>query len=248
MLSSAVGPLLLSLVLFPMRPTICIDPGHPSEVGDGTKGDKITEMKLVWQIASVLAWDLRAEGYNVVLTKTREREFVTNRNRASIANQAHSDLMVRLHCDASSGTGFTVYYPDRQGISHGYRGPTYTVLSRTKTAARVFHGALAASLGSFLRDNGLQPDVKTAIGCRQGALTGSIFSAVPVVLVEMCVLTNPHDEVLLCGPIGRKRMISGLLSGVEAAIPLASRLGPRFSLPGNPKDRLRRFEVAPLRR
>jgi N-acetylmuramoyl-L-alanine amidase len=32
------------------------------------------------------------------------------------------------------------------------------------------------------------------VGARQGALTGSIFSQVPVVLIEMAVLTNPQDE------------------------------------------------------
>jgi len=39
-----------------------------------------------------------------------------------------------------------------------------------------------------LKDGGVRGDSKTLIGSKQGALTGSIFSQVPIVTIEMVVL------------------------------------------------------------
>lgn len=204
---------------FAAQKVVCIDPGHPSEVGRGTSGRRISEMSLVWRVAQRLSKKLERAGFRVVLTKSREDQFVTNRARARVANNAGAALMVRLHCDAASGTGFTVYYPDRQGMSHGVRGPSTQVLSRTKTLAIEFHRKLALSLKGVLRDNGLKSDTKTAVGSRQGALTGSIFSMVPVVLIEMCVLTNPKDESLMLSPRGMDAMTDALAAAICAAVP-----------------------------
>lgn len=197
---------------------VCIDPGHPSEIGEGTRGRRLTEIRAAWKVALALKALLRSRGMAVRLTKTREREFVTNRRRAEIANAFRADLAVRLHCDSEGGTGFALYYPDRQGKDPtGRRGPSRRVLDATAPRARAFHAALAAALDGRLRDNGLHPDTKTYVGGRQGALTGSIWSEVPVVLVEMCVLTNPDDEAFLASRDGVTAMAQALAEGVDAA-------------------------------
>jgi hypothetical protein len=111
---------------------------------------------------------------------------VRNAERAHIANDGGAALMVRLHCDVGSGTGFTLYFPDRQGTAEGRTGPTRAVMERSRRAALVLDSAMAAELAPrYLRDGGVLGDSRTAIGSRQGALTGSIFSRVPVVTVEM---------------------------------------------------------------
>jgi len=190
--------------------TICIDPGHPSEVGRGTSGRKVSEIHVAWEVAKRLEAKLIAKGFRVVLTKSAENEFVKNRDRAGIANRCHADLMVRLHCDASNGTGFTTYYPDRQGVLDRTVGPEPTLLKRIEPIAKRFHDVLRADLSGFLRDNGILPDNRTAVGSLHGALVGSIYSKVPVVLVEMCVLTNPRDEELVCGEPGKNRLAAAL--------------------------------------
>jgi N-acetylmuramoyl-L-alanine amidase len=198
--------------------TVCIDPGHPSEVGVGTKGKKLTELHANWTIAVKLREILRKEGYRVVMTERREGEFVRNRRRAEIANGAKADLMVRLHCDASSKPGFAVYFPDRQGKAEGRTGPSAEVLRRTAPLALRFHRALAAGLAGKLADQGLQSDIRTAVGGKQGALTGSIFSEVPVLLVEMATITLAHDEAFMVSAAGQKAMAESLAAGVKAAL------------------------------
>ena len=198
--------------------TVCIDPGHPSEVGVGTQGRKLTELHANWTIAVRLRDLLVRDGYRVVMTKSSERENVRNHRRADIANAAKADLLVRLHCDGSPRPGFAVYYPDRQGTAEGRTGPTPDVLSRTAPLARRFHDALALGLKGELVDQGLMSDVKTAVGGKQGALTGSIFSRVPVVLVEMATITLPHDEAFMLSESGQRAMAAALESAVDAAL------------------------------
>ncbi|RYG24981.1 N-acetylmuramoyl-L-alanine amidase [bacterium] len=207
---------LLGLAVGPK--TVCIDPGHPSEVGVGTQGSKLTELRANWTIAVKLRDLLRKDGFRVVMTKQVEREFVRNRRRAEIANEAKADLMVRLHCDGSPRPGFAVYYPDRQGRAEGRTGPSAEVIRRTAPLARRFYAALARGLKGDLDDQGLMSDTRTAVGGKQGALTGSIFSKVPVVLVEMATITLKRDEAFMLSQVGQRKMAEGLRAGVRAAL------------------------------
>src|SRR5205814_582245 len=89
------------------RPIICIDPGHPSEIHDGMQlQNGTTETHCNWVVAERLKKLLADAGYRVVMTKRRENEFVKNVRRAEAANHSHAALMLRLHCDTGSGTGF----------------------------------------------------------------------------------------------------------------------------------------------
>jgi len=203
--------------------TICLDPGHPSENGVGSRGKNVTEVEAAWKIALELKQTLLKDGYRVVLTKSRQEQMVTNRERARIANSHGSSLFLRLHCDAGSGSGFGVYWPDRTVTLKGRKGPSKLVISQSRKAARAIHASLAKGLKGVHHDLGLKTDRDTAIGGRQGALTGSIFSNVPVVLIEMGVLTNPKDEAFLASKEGRSRLVQALAKGIEAIIPSPSK-------------------------
>jgi N-acetylmuramoyl-L-alanine amidase len=197
---------------------ICIDPGHPSEVGTGTEGRHITEMRAAWEEARQLEKVLEARGMKVVLTKHSEKQLVRNRRRAEIANDAHADYMIRLHCDANAGSGIASYAPDGQGVSDGVRGPSAEVIAESQRMGKAFHTTMVKSLHGALPDRGFLPDTRTAVGRKHGALIGSIFSKVPVVLVEMCVLTNPHDEAFIRNPKNQKLLANAMADGIEAAL------------------------------
>lgn len=197
---------------------VCIDPGHPSENGSGTRGKTLTELDVAWRTALGLRKELEAVGVTVVMTRDSKNKVVTNRRRAEIGNGANADLVVRLHCDAASSSGFAVYYPDRAGRTAGVTGPTADVIRRSAVAGAAFHAAMAASLKGVLRDRGLLTDRATLIGGKQGALTGSIFSKVPVVLVEMLVLTHPEDEAFAKSKSGLPTLAKALAKATLAAL------------------------------
>lgn len=196
--------------------TICIDPGHPSETSPGCTGPSgVSENHINWVIAKKLQQRLLAQGSTVVLTKPAENTKVTNRQRAETANENNSAVMIRLHCDAASRSGFSLYYPDRQGTRYGVTGPSQSVIDASRTAAYALHRGMKSVLSGTLPDRGVHGDSATYIGSRQGALTGSIFSHVPAVTIEMCVLTVASDERFISSAAGQETMVNALLSGLE---------------------------------
>jgi N-acetylmuramoyl-L-alanine amidase len=202
----------------PLRPLVCIDPGHPSEVASGMNIQNGTnETHIAWAVAGRLKPLLEGMGYDVVLTKSSEDELVRNRDRAVIANRARAALMVRLHCDASVERGYAVYYPDRQGrTKDGTVGPSRAVVEASRRAAGAIHAGMSEALRGVLDDNGLRTDYQTKIGKEQGgALTGSIFSEVPVVTIEMVVLSNESDAGFIKTEEGQQKMAAAIAGGIS---------------------------------
>jgi N-acetylmuramoyl-L-alanine amidase len=210
------------------QPVIVIDPGHPSEVSDGaTMQNGATEVHTAWQVALRLQRLLTAHGYRVMLTKKAERERVTNVARAEIGNGAGAALVLRLHLDASADSGYALYHPDRAATVQGRTGPSEIVMSRSRAAAESIHVSMARRLAGKLKDGGVRGDSRTAIGAKQGALTGSVFSDVPVVLVEMATLSNARDARFISAAKGQSLMAQALAEGVGRFVPASN--SPRVS-------------------
>lgn len=215
-LALCLGFAMLAACTFPS--TICIDPGHPSEVGRGTTGKRISELEAVWLVAKELKPILERQGHKVVLTKSTMNDMVRNQKRAEIANRSKADLLLRLHCDAANESGFATFFPARQGTVGGVTGPSQSVMDASRALSHPFHEAVMKILKGNLNDRGVRDESKTAVGAKQGALTGSIFSKVPVLLVEMAVLNKESDDKLMASAKGRLLMAKALAAGVDAAL------------------------------
>jgi N-acetylmuramoyl-L-alanine amidase len=211
--------LLASLCCAAFAQTICIDPGHPSENGVGTHGRHISEVHAAWEVGLKLASILSQDGYQVVMTKSEENERVTNKARAARGNEAGASLMIRLHCDAGSKPGFASYYPAQTGHVGKVSGPSQEVMQESHALAERFHPAVIAALKGKMQDRGLHTEAATMIGNRQGALTGSIYSKVPVILVEMAVLQNEHDDLYISTEKGQQAIAAAIAKGIETAVP-----------------------------
>ncbi len=212
--------ILLSLTLAPLSALaqrICVDPGHGRKTV-GTTGKRVAEYKVCWEVAQRLKEALEKQGMEVVLTKERVERDVPNSERAEIANRAKVDLMVRLHCDADNDHGIATFYPAKQGKIRGKSGPDESVIESSRASAARFHKALIKSLDGALKNRGLRTDSQTAVGRRLGgALEGSIYAKIPVLLVEMCVLRNAKDEAFITSKEGREKLVAALAAGVKAA-------------------------------
>jgi len=200
----------------PTTPTvIAVDPGHPSETSNGCAHHGLTELQLCWDIALKLEKLINSQaGLKAVKTKDRVDLMVTNRQRAEIANAASAAVMIRLHCDSGKGSGCTVYYPDRQGTVDGVTGPAQAVIDKSRTAAEAMQKGLAAILGQSLHLNPVKTDSVTFVGAKQGALTGSIFSQVPAVVVEMVYLNNASDAAFIKDPQNQELMAKAMMQGI----------------------------------
>lgn len=201
---------------------VCIDPGHPSETSGGANAHGLSENRLNWQVANRLAAKLKAKNIAFVLTKSRENQKVTNRQRAEIANGANiyktpCSAFIRLHCDAGGGSGFAWFYPDRAATKQGVTGPGRSVQIASRNLAWVMNENMKGVLKNSLRANSIKTDAATFVGGRQGGvLTGSIFSRVPTALLEMCYITNKRDAKFIGSAKGQDKMAEALAAGIIA--------------------------------
>ncbi len=198
---------------------VCIDAGHPSEVSSGkVVQNGLQEVVVNWNVAEHLRQILEANGYKVVRTKTRWDEMVTNKRRAEIANDSGASLLIRLHCDTGGSNGYTLYYPNKQGKKNGKIGPPLSVIKESSIAAKAIHNGMAQMLRGTLRDDGVKGDTATKIGGQQGALTGSIYSNVPTVTVEMVFLSSKTDAAFIRTEKGQEKMAYALATGIAQYI------------------------------
>ncbi len=202
------------------QPVVVIDPGHPAGPRDpGTKGKKVSEVQVNFRVANMLALKLEQQGIKVIVTKPDVRLLLTNKRRAEIANWAKADLYIRLHCDQTTGSGYSIVFPGAPGVAaDGAKGPSQHVINASSAAAKKFHAAMAASIQTLLVDNGIKTDAQTPVGEKQGALTGSIYSQVPTLLVNLVVLSNSHDEAWISSYKNVPKLVEALDKGVLAAI------------------------------
>lgn len=211
-----------------LRPVIVIDPGHPSEVSSGAElQNGTTEVAMAWQVSQRLRRLLTAYGYRVVMTKSAEHELVTNVQRADVGNREKAALVVRLHCDASPDSGYAIYHPDRSATVRGHTGPSEHVMQRSQAAAESLHVSLTRRLAGRLKDGGVRGDSRTAIGAKQGALTGSVFSDVPVVLIEMVTLSNVNDARFIRAAKGQSLMAQAIADGIGRYVPASNSPRPK---------------------
>lgn len=73
---------------------------------------------------------------------------------------------------------------------------------------------MAQVLKGTLRDNGVKGDTATKIGGQQGALTGSIYSKVPAITVEMVFLSSKTDAAFIETEKGQEKMANALAAGI----------------------------------
>ncbi len=209
--------------------TIVVDPGHngangahAAEIGrlvdaggfrkpcntTGAQEGELTESRANWEIAQVLAADLRQRGATVVLTRDSDDGWgPCVDQRALTAQRVGADVIVSVHADGAdpSASGFHVI--------RAASGPTVTAEVRDASAA------FAVDVRDALRAQGLRP--ATYVGGDEGIVERTDIATlnragVPGVMVECGNLHNPGDLELLGTDAGRARIAAGLAAGVAA--------------------------------
>ena len=178
--------------------TIVIDPGHGgSDPGCVNRALGTREADVTLKISKHLAEILRAQGWNVILTRETDRDVTYAGSpdrmeleaRATVANQIGADLFMSIHCDAS------VSASSRGSSIHWWKAEDY---------------AFAQAL---------EPVLGTAIGLGQKGLIRNRFvvlrhAQMPSVLVETAFLSNPTEGAKLSDPEFQKVIARQLAGGL----------------------------------
>lgn len=205
-----------------VRTVVCVDPGHPNSFNSGLAPvNGTTETHINWVVGVKLEKVLKDLGYEVVMTRTAELQYVENKDRALLCNAGGAALSVHLHCETTPGSGFALYYPDRQGVhkykddpDNGFKGPSAQVIAGSKALADTVQKGMKEKLAGDLTALGVFGDSRTAVGSTQGALTFSIFSKIPTLTIEMAVLTNKHDAAYVKSEQGQQKIAQAVAAGI----------------------------------
>ncbi len=199
---------------------VVIDPGHQQKanlnlepvgpgattqkykVTDGTTGivTKKREAVLVLEMAFVLKEKLEAKGIQVLMTRTSQDVDISNKERATFANDHKADLFLRLHADGSENpnqSGFAVLTPAE--------GSPYT--------KEIYAESLQISQTIV---NKMREDQQVKVnGIKfRDDLSGFNWSKVPGVLLELGFMSNPEEDKKLSDP----QYVNSLLQSVTDSV------------------------------
>jgi len=214
----------------PVR-TVVIDPGHGGKDPGATGLGGLREKDVNLRLSLALAKELRAEGFEVVLTREDDR-YLDLEQRTVIAESKQADLFISIHANASRrrGTrGIETYYLDENHERHaldvaarenGVPRNDMDSLQRTLAKLRVqelsgnsrrlagaVHGELVGGLGRKYR--GVHD-----LGVKKGPFYVLFLSSIPSILVESGFVTNPQDVSLLRERAYLERAAGHIASGV----------------------------------
>lgn len=182
-----------------------IGPGASTKkpkVAGGTRGvaTGIAEYQLNLTIAKSLKKELISRGYSVVMTRTTHNVNITNKERAIKINKSGADICVRIHADggASSARGACGLYPSP-------RNPYISKLSKKSLKLS------SCVLNSYCKATG----IKNRGNVQRDDLTGTNWSTVPVIVLELGFMTNPTEDRYMSSTNGQKTMVKGIADGID---------------------------------
>lgn len=201
---------------------VVIDPGHQQKanlnlepigpgattqkykVTDGTTGvvTKKREAVLVLEMAFLLKEKLEEKGIQVLMTRTSQDVDISNKERATFANNHKANLFLRLHADGSENpneSGFAVLTPAE--------GSPYT--------KEIYAESLQISqmIVNKMREN--QQVKVNGIKFRDD-LSGFNWSKVPGVLLELGFMSNYEEDKKLSDPQYVNSLLQSVTDSVDA--------------------------------
>ncbi len=201
---------------------VVIDPGHQQKanlnlepigpgattqkykVTDGTTGvvTKKREAVLVLEMAFLLKEKLEAKGIQVLMTRTSQDVDISNKERATFANNHKANLFLRLHADGSENpnqSGFAVLTPAG--------GSPYTKEIYAESLQ------ISQTIVNKMREN--QQVKVNGIKFRED-LSGFNWSKVPGVLLELGFMSNYEEDKKLSDPQYVNSLLQSVTDSVDA--------------------------------
>ena len=190
-------------------PTIVIDAGHGGK-DPGARGilngSYVYEKVYVLQFALALEAELKAAGYNTIMTRNNDT-FIELNERARIANAAHADLFFSIHHDYNSNPsskGAFLIYPSTKltSISESTLKESVDVASAIKQSF--------IAMGFQDRRNGTDSSISghTLAVLRQTEMRS--------VLSEIGYMSNSEDLSKITDPVFQKAMAKGIADKIRA--------------------------------
>lgn len=214
---------------------IVIDPGHGGH-DTGTIGPHgLMEKDVCLDVGLRLGRliEQKLPGAEVIYTR-KDDTFVSLEERTAIANEAHADLFISIHANASRD-------PDARGIETYYLNfatspESMDVAARENATSQESLHNLQDLIQKIARNEKVEEskelagDIQDTLsqrmqlvshqernrGVKKAPFVVLIGANMPSVLSEISFVSNPNDERLLRKPLQRQRIADGLYRGISA--------------------------------
>ena len=144
---------------------------------------------------------LLEEGFDVLMTRTAHDVSISNKERAEMANEAGSDVFIRIHANGSENK-------DKQGI-----------LTIHPSEDNPFVGHLSEEslrLSKALHDEMIKESAGESAGIHaMDNMVGINWSKVPVSIVELGYMSNEEEDRLLQTEAYQAKLVEGLVRGIQ---------------------------------
>lgn len=204
----------LSIPLRPVR-TVVIDPGHGGKDPGATGLGGIREKDVNLRLSLILKERLVKAGFEVVLTRERDRYLDLEERTAIAESNKDAALFVSIHANASKRRktrGIEIYYLDQNHERH-----TLDVAARENGVPRAKMDSLQRAMGGFHLGETSEYSARLAefvhqelvpglsrqyrgiedLGVKTAPFVVLFLTSIPSILVESGFLTNEHDVALL---------------------------------------------------
>ena len=205
----------------PKGKLIAIDAGHQSKgnnetepigpgsstkkpkVSSGTRGiaTNVPEYKLNLAIALKVKEELLDRGYEVYMIRETNDVNLSNRERATMANESGADLFIRIHADGSENTnvsGTSTLYPSKDNPYVSYLYKDSYALSKSIVDA-ICDRTGAKNRGAIARDD----------------MSGINWCTIPVSIIEMGYMSNKKEDKLMQNEDYQDKMVQGICDGID---------------------------------
>ena len=205
---------------------IVIDAGHggmdPGAIGQlGTK-----EKKINLQVSKLFYKYLKARGFEVYLTRTKDT-FISLQKRCVIANKQNADLFLSIHCNASinkKARGFEIYFfnhvSNAKQLSNKLERFENTILY--PSIQEVY--ALESSKHRFVKQSNklaqfMQKQLQTSSSIPYRSIQNARFYVLkhvqmPALLLELGFISNSKEERMLRNRTVQLRLIKHIFLGI----------------------------------
>ncbi|MEW6726676.1 N-acetylmuramoyl-L-alanine amidase family protein [Desulforudis sp. 1088] len=176
--------------------TIVVDPGHGGKDSGARAPDGTFEKDITLPIALKLADYLRQGGARVIMTRTEDKRIIERQRadlaeRARIANEADTDLLISIHCNNFHNSS------ERGAQTFSQPGA-----EASRRASRAIQAELIRVLGNTKR---VPKEIDYFI---------TREARVPAVIVETGYLSNPAERRLLKDPEYQAKVALAIYAGV----------------------------------
>ncbi|MEE1196700.1 MAG: N-acetylmuramoyl-L-alanine amidase [Lachnospiraceae bacterium] len=176
-----------------------------AKVTSGTHGaaSGLDEYELNLTVALKLKDELLSRGYEVFMIRETHDVNISNSERAQMAANSGSDILVRIHAnglDNTSVQGALTMAPksDNPFMSQD-------LISASQTLSQVMVDQFCAATGA--NNMGVQ---------YYNNMSGINWSTIPVTIVEMGFMTNTEEDLRMAGEEYQNKMAQGMANGIDA--------------------------------